>query len=101
VKAAFGRYEQALVANDVATLNELFRNDPCTIRCGAAENLYGYAEIAAFRGSRSPVGLARYSRASAPGKNGRQMQTSVRFPEGWRIVAAHVSMIDMPRSGSS
>jgi hypothetical protein len=121
VKAAFERYEQALVANDVATLNELFRNDPCTIRYGAAENLYGYAEIAAFRGSRSPVGLARilsrtvistygrdyavastlYSRASAPGKNGRQMQTWVRFPEGWRIVAAHVSMIDKPRSGSS
>jgi hypothetical protein len=119
VKAAFERYEQALVANDVATLNELFRNDPRTIRYGAAENLYGYAEIAAFRESRSPVGLARilsrtvistygrdyavastlYSRANAPGKIGRQMQTWVRFTEGWRVVAAHVSMIDKPRSG--
>jgi hypothetical protein len=119
VKAAFERYERALVANDVATLNEIFHNDPRTIRYGAAENLYGYAEIAAFRGSRSPVGLARvlsrtvistyghdyavastlYRRASAPGKIGRQMQTWVRFTEGWRIVAAHVSMIDKPRSG--
>jgi hypothetical protein len=59
VKAAFERYERALVANDVVTLDELFRNDPCTIRYGAAENLYGHAEIAAFRASRSPAGLAR------------------------------------------
>ena len=59
VKTAFERYERALVANDVATLNELFWNDPRTIRYGAAENLYGHIEIAAFRGSRSPVGLAR------------------------------------------
>ena len=48
-----------MVANDVVTLDELFRNDPCTIRYGAAENLYGHAEIAAFRASRSPAGLAR------------------------------------------
>jgi hypothetical protein len=95
VKAAFERYERALVANDVATLDELFRDDPRTIRYGAAENLYGHAEIAAFRGSRSPVGLARvlsrtvissygrdyavastlYHRATIPGKIGRQMQT--------------------------
>jgi hypothetical protein len=121
VKAAFERYERALVSNDVATLNELFRNDPRTIRYGAAENLYGHTEIASFRGSRSPVGLERilsrtfistygrdyavastlYQRASLPGKIGRQMQTWVRFPEGWRIVAAHVSMIDKRRSGSS
>jgi hypothetical protein len=117
VKAVFERYERALVANDVVTLDELFRNDPRTIRYGAAENLYGHAEIAAFRASRSPAGLARiltrtvistygrdhalastlYHRASVPGKIGRQMQTWVRFPEGWRVVAAHVSMIDKPR----
>jgi hypothetical protein len=118
VKAAFERYERALVANDIATLDELFRDDPRSIRYGAAENHYGHAE--AFRGSRSPVGLARvlsrtvissygrdcavastlYHRASVPGKIGRQMQTWVRFTEGWRVVAAHVSMIDEPRSGS-
>ena len=114
VTAAFERYEKALVSNDVATLDALFHNDPRTIRYGGAENLYGYAEIAAFRGARSPVGLGRalsktvistygrdhavastlYQRPSFPGKVGRQMQTWVRFPEGWRVVAAHVSMID-------
>jgi hypothetical protein len=117
VEQAFARYEQALVTNDVATLDALFRDDPRTIRYGGAEILYGYAEIMAFRAARSPVGLARtlertaittfgrdcavastlFRRASAPGKIGRQMQTWVRFPEGWRIVAAHVSMIDEPR----
>ena len=117
VKAAFERYEQALVSNDVPTLAEIFHNDPRTVRYGASESLYGYAEIAAFRRSRSPIGLARtlsrtvissygpdygvastlYHRASAPGKIGRQMQTWVRFTEGWRVVAAHVSMIDKPR----
>ena len=111
---AFERYEQALVTNDVATLDELFRKDARTIRYGGAEILYGYDEIAAFRAARSPAGLARtlsktvistygrdhgvastlYYRPNAPGKVGRQMQTWVRFPEGWRVVAAHVSVID-------
>ena len=114
VKAAFERYEKALVTNDVATLNALFHDDPRTIRYGGAENLYGYAEIGSFRAARSPAGLARslsrtvistygrdfavastlFHRPSMPGKIGRQMQTWVRFPEGWRIVAAHVSLID-------
>ena len=116
VTAAFQRYERALMANDVATLNEIFRDDPRTIRYGGAEILYGYAEIAAFRAARSPAGLARtlsktvistygrdhgvastlYHRPSMPGKIGRQMQTWVRFAEGWRVVAAHVSVIDEP-----
>jgi len=114
VTAAFERYEKALVTNDVATLDALFHDDPRTVRYGGGENLYGYAEIAAFRSARSPAGLGRtlsktvitaygrdfavastlYDRPSFPGKIGRQMQTWVRFPEGWRIVAAHVSMID-------
>ena len=117
VEQAFWRYEQALMTNDVAALGALFRDDPRTIRYGGAEILYGHAEIQAFRAARSPVGLARtlertvittfgrdcavastlFRRASAPGKVGRQMQTWVRFAEGWRIVAAHVSMIDEPR----
>jgi hypothetical protein len=115
VTAAFERYEQALVTNDMATLGALFRNDPRTIRYGGAENLYGFAEIEAFRAARSPAGLARtlsktvistygrdhavastlYHRATMPGKIGRQMQTWVRFAEGWRVVAAHVSLIDV------
>jgi len=113
VKAAFDRYEKALVANDVATLDALFLNDPRTVRYGGAENLYGYAEIEAFRAARSPADLARtlsktvittygrdfavastlFHRATSPGKVGRQMQTWVRFPEGWRVVAGHVSVI--------
>lgn len=114
VKQAFERYEQALVSNDVDALDALFLNDPRTIRYGGGENLYGYAEIAAFRRARPPAGLARrlsrtvittygrdvavastlFHRSSAPGKVGRQMQTWVRFAEGWRVVAAHVSVIE-------
>ena len=116
VTAEFQRYERALMANDVTALNAFFRADPRTIRYGAAEILYGHAEISAFRAARSPVGLTRtlsrtvitafgrdcavastlYHRPSSPGKIGRQMQTWARLPEGWRIVAAHVSMIDDP-----
>ena len=114
VTAQFARYEKALVSNDVAVLDELFRNDSRTLRYGIAENLYGYEAIMAFRAARSPVGLMRqtdktvittygrdtavastlFYREGATGKVGRQMQTWVRFPEGWRIVAAHVSIID-------
>jgi hypothetical protein len=105
------------VTNDVDALNTFFRDDPRTIRYGAGENLYGYSEIKSFRVARSPVGLGRtisktvistygrefavaatlYDRPSAPGKIGRQMQTWVKFPEGWRVVAAHVSLIDPPK----
>ena len=118
VRKAFEEYEKALVNNDVDKLDELFRDDPRTIRYGAGEILYGYAEIKAFRAARSPVGLGRtlsktvitaygrdfatastlYERPSAPGKIGRQMQTWVKFPEGWRVVAAHVSLIDAPQN---
>ena len=119
VSAQFARYEAALVMNDVAVLDELFRNDSRTLRYGIAENLYGYEEIMAFRAGRSPVGLMRrtdrtvittygrdtavastlfYRDAWAGSRVGRQMQTWVRFPEGWRIVAAHVSIIDEPKS---
>jgi Protein of unknown function (DUF3225) len=59
VRAAFERYERALVTNDVATLDEIFRNDPRTIRYGQSENLYGHKEIAAFRAARPSAGLAR------------------------------------------
>lgn len=113
VEAAFAIYEKALGENDVETLGALFWVSPHTIRYGIGENLHGYDEIAAFRAGRSPVGLARtiertvittygrdfatastlFRRESLPGKVGRQMQTWVRMPEGWRVVAAHVSVI--------
>jgi hypothetical protein len=114
VKVAFERYERALVSNDIAMLDALFHDDARTIRYGGAENLYGSAAIKAFRVARSPAGLARtlsktvistygrdfavastlFHRSTTPGKVGRQMQTWVRFPQGWRVVAAHVSFID-------
>ena len=116
VRAAFERYEAALVSNDVATLDELFLRDARTIRYGVGENLYGYDEVAAFRAGRPSFNLARalsrttittygrdfavvatlFHRDAAPGKVGRQMQSWVRFPEGWRVVAAHVSIIADP-----
>ena len=117
VTAQFERYEQALVGNDVAVLDELFHKDARTLRYGIGENLYGHGEIASFRAARSPAGLMRrtartivtsygrdmavastlFYRDTLPGKVGRQMQTWVRFAEGWRIVAAHVSVIDEPK----
>jgi hypothetical protein len=117
--AMFQQYEMALVGNDVEALDAMFRDDPRTIRYGATENLYGYSEIKSFRAARSPVALGRtlsktvittygrdfavaatlYERPSAPGRLGRQMQTWVRFPEGWRVVAAHVSLMDPPKAG--
>jgi hypothetical protein len=121
VTAAFQRYEAALVSNDVAVLDELFHADRRTIRYGVGENLYGYQEIMAFRAARSPVGLGRktartlittygrdtavastlFYRDSLVGKVGRQMQTWIRFPEGWRIVAAHVSIIADPEAAKT
>jgi ketosteroid isomerase-like protein len=116
VEAAFADYERALVNNDVEALDRFFLRSEHAIRYGAGENLYGYEAIRAFRAARSPAGLERrlegtqivtfgrdcavaatlFRRETAPGKTGRQMQTWVRFPEGWRIVAAHISVIDDP-----
>ncbi len=118
VRAVFERYEKALVSNDVAMLDELFHDDARTVRYGVNEILYGYDDIKSFRGARSPVALGRklsrtvittygrdfavastlYERPSAPGKLGRQMQTWVKFPQGWRVVAAHVSLMEPPKA---
>lgn len=114
--AVFAAYERALMANDVAALTALFWDSELVIRYGGAENLHGAQEIHAFRAGRSPAGLQRrlertvittfgtefgtastlFRRDSQPGKLGRQMQSWARLPEGWRIVAAHVSVIDDP-----
>lgn len=113
VEAVFAEYETALVGNDVATLDRLFLDAPTTIRYGGGENLYGYGEIAAFRSARSDGNLQRrlertvittygtdfataatlFYRDTAPGKVGRQMQTWMRTEDGWKVVAAHVSVI--------
>ena len=113
VRAACSRYERALVGNDVATLDELFWRDPRTLRYGTGENLYGHAEIAAFRAGRDARALGRRIRRRSLStfgpdfgvasiefvrdgetRVGRQTQTWVRFPEGWRVVAAHVSWME-------
>jgi hypothetical protein len=112
VTAVFHRYEQALVANDVAVLDELFWDSPHTLRYGVGENLYGYEAIAAFRAARPAQGLARellktvitaYGRDFATAnvefrragseRTGRQSQAWLRTEHGWRVVAAHVSLL--------
>ena len=117
VEAVFARYEQALMSNDVGTLDALFWQSPHTVRYGVGENLYGFDEIAAFRGARpggSPprmvlrsvvtcfghdvattsIEFRRIGPAGVPeGVIGRQSQSWVRMADGWRIVAAHVSLL--------
>jgi Protein of unknown function (DUF3225) len=120
VTAAFAKYEAALVSNDVLVLDELFWQSQHTIRYGATENLYGYDAIAAFRSDRDPSDLARtlthtvittYGRDFATantefqrqssGKTGRQTQTWLRTPAGWRIVSAHISFLDSTNAQQS
>ncbi len=112
VQEAFARYEDALVHNKVDVLDELFWNSPHTLRYGATENLYGYEAIQGFRAGRPATGLMRellrteittYGRDFATAncefrregsaKTGRQSQTWVRTAQGWRVVAAHVSLM--------
>jgi hypothetical protein len=115
MQAAFQRYETALMENDVAVLDELFLNSPHTVRYGPAENLYGFEEIARYRTGRNVTNIARklvrvaittygrnmavanceYERLS-DGRRGRQSQTWLRFPDGWRVVSAHVSLLPSP-----
>lgn len=115
VTSAFLRYEQALTGNDVAVLDELFWNSSYTVRYGATENLQGYDQIRRFRAARPAAGLARelrhttvttygqdfatvnteFTRTSTT-RVGRQSQTWLRTPQGWKVVAAHVSLIDAP-----
>ena len=112
VTAAFLRYERALVSNDIAELDALFWNDPRVLRFGIAENLYGYDAIAAFRSGRPAIDLAlhlrntvivSYGRDFATANTefqregsdltGRQSHVWVRTDGGWRIAAAHVSLM--------
>ncbi|WP_380182159.1 oxalurate catabolism protein HpxZ [Kalamiella sp. sgz302252] len=112
VTAAFYRYEQALTGNDTAVLDELFWHDERTVRLGAGENLYGIEAIRAFRAARPAKGLDRQLRNTVittfgddcavcsteftregTDKIGRQQQTWIKLPEGWRIVAAQVSLM--------
>jgi hypothetical protein len=112
VTAVFARYEQALVTNDIETLDQLFWDSPLALRYGMGENLYGSEAIRAFRAARPAIALARdlsntvitsFGRDMATANTefrrhnsdiaGRQSQTWVRLDDGWRIVAAHVSLL--------
>jgi hypothetical protein len=115
VSEQFARYEKALTGNDVAVLDELFWDSPHTLRYGGTENLYGYAEIQSFRAARPSQGLERevvktvittygrdfatcnieFRRDGMPAI-GRQSQTWMRTPAGWRVVTAHVSVLRQP-----
>ena len=114
MEVAFARFEDALVNNKVDVLDELFWNSPHTLRYGIAENLYGFEAIKAFRASRPSQGLQRtcmnavittygedFATANTEfqrdgvARSGRQSQTWMRTPEGWRVVAAHVSLISV------
>jgi hypothetical protein len=115
VTSAFTSYERALVANDVVVLDQLFWQNACTLRYGVAENLYGYDAIANFRATRPPINMTRrlinttittYGRDFATANTefqregstltGRQSHVWLRTPEGWRIAAAHVSLMPKP-----
>lgn len=112
VRAVFLRYEDALVHNRTAVLDELLWYSDAVVRYGAGENLVGIDAIRAFRKARPAAGLARtlertvvttYGRdfatamtefrRSGEARVGRQSQTWVRFADGWKVVAAHVSLI--------
>jgi hypothetical protein len=117
VEKAFQRYERALVGNDVAELDALFWKSPEALRYGVTENLYGYDAIAAFRSARPAINLARnliktvittygrdlgtanaeFQRIGATA-TGRQSQVWLRTEDGWRIVAAHVSLLQEPQA---
>ena len=114
LRELYPRYEHALISNDVETLVSMFWASPHVMRFGVTENLYGHSELEAFRKSRPSANLARtvkrleivsfghdfasitleFERDTLQGiTRGRQSQTWVRLPQGWRIVSAHVSLL--------
>jgi ketosteroid isomerase-like protein len=120
VTAEFQRYEQALVSNDVETLDALFWPSEFTLRYGVAECLYGYEAIAQFRATRAAMDLRRnlmnttittygndvasanteFRRIGAQ-MTGRQSHVWLRTEQGWKIAAAHVSLLKMPDAGAA
>ena len=114
VRERFERYEQALVDKDVEVLDATFWRSPHTIRYSFEEHGYGFDEIHAHRVRRPPGPGTKERRrrleiltlgrdlatvnlefkVRGQDRIGRQSQTWVRFPEGWRVISAHVSSID-------
>lgn len=116
VTAVFTAYEAALLANDTATLDAMFLHSEGIVRYGVAEVQYGIEEVRRFRSAQRPferslsrtiisaygrdvaIASTLFHRPDFPGQVGRQMQTWVRTADGWRVAAAHVSMMDEERS---
>lgn len=114
VEMAFEQYEHALLANDNETLLRFFLDDPTTTRYGVADAQHGYSQIVNFRQRQMPfdrelvatvitsygtdhaVASTQFLRQDAPGQIGRQTQVWVRTDDGWKVAAAHVSMIAAP-----
>ena len=112
VAVIFDIYEAALLANDNALLTTMFLDSPVAVRYGLNDVQHGFGEIVAFRATQSPftrkldhtvitsygrdcaTASTLFIRDDAPGKIGRQMQTWVRTESGWKVAAAHVSMMD-------
>lgn len=110
-RAVLDRYERALMANDAAVLNEIFWADPRTVRFGITELLFGHDAIRAFRagikayaarvqkrvqittyGTDVAVTNLIYERTGS-GQVGRETKIMARFPDGWHVVSAHVSLL--------
>lgn len=110
--AACDAYEVALMENDLDTLDALFWDSPLTLRYGVGENLYGIGEIRDFRKARpggSPqrevirreivaygpkLGVCNLEfRRQGGTRIGRQSQTWLLTEDGWRVVSAHVSLM--------
>jgi hypothetical protein len=112
VTAVFDAYETALLANDSAILDAMFMQSGLVVRYGVAEVQYGIDEVRRFRAAQKPferrlsrtvitaygrdvaIASTLFHRPDFPGQVGRQMQTWVRTQHGWRVAAAHVSMMD-------
>ncbi|MEM6902680.1 MAG: oxalurate catabolism protein HpxZ [Pseudomonadota bacterium] len=110
VRAAFDAYEAALMADDVAAMDQLFHDAETTVRYGVGEVLYGIKEIREFRKGRGGSPQRRLGRVEittygpdfatanaeffrdGSDRRGRQSQSWVRFTDGWKVVAAHVSL---------
>ena len=115
VEAVFATYETALLANDTAVLDAMFRTGPETLRYGVSDIQYGSDQLRAFRARQQPftrtlfgtrittygrdfaTASTLFRRDDAPHQIGRQMQTWLRTAQGWRIIAAHVSAVDAAR----
>jgi hypothetical protein len=118
LKAAFDRYEEALMAGDVTGQNGSFWSDPSVVRVDGDGPVIGPQALAEFRARRPTPGPRRLrdlhvvrspgdtvvivsvnERLSPDGEVtglGTQTQVWARTEEGWRVIAAVVSPMTGP-----